>query len=73
MEIITVQDLIEVLKNFPKNTPVFGYSVEDEADFPIHILEYTSDVKYCQGDSYVEEYFNENGQCKIIYLKQRED
>lgn len=71
MEVITVQDLIEALKRFPKNTPVFGYSVDDEGDFPIHIIEYTSDVNYCQGDSYVEEYFDEYGEGKVIYLKKR--
>lgn len=72
MELVTVQQLIETLKKFPKNAPVFGYSVDDECDFPIQAVECTSDPNYCQGYSYAEEYLNGNGVSKVVYLKMSE-
>ena len=81
---MTVEKLIETLKQFPKDALVYGYSELDEGDFPILdavlvegpiIIEdedgdkYTVAPFYCQADSYIEELWRDFGEQPVVCLK----
>ena len=83
---VTAGELIAALSKFPADTPVFGYSYLDECDVPIEVCEIfpgpvveTDEVgdtfmyppHGCQGDSYVERHWLDNGPGPVIYLRDR--
>ena len=76
---ITVKELMEALKQFPEDAVVFMYNGLDEGDGNIEQVELESPYfedgefytpNYCQGDSFVEEYWREYGSNKpVVFLK----
>lgn len=83
MKTYTVGELIEELKKIPPYVPVFGYSMMDEGDFPVQVVELTGPILEpdddgtirgliphgCQGDSFVEEYWNAHGKGPVVYIR----
>ena len=75
----TAGEIIAALSKFPANTPVFLYNELDESDAPIEICEiFPGPIiedgveyipHYCKGDSYVEQYWKEQGKGPVIYLR----
>lgn len=81
MKVLTVKELINLLNKCPEEAAVFGYSEMDEGDFPVQIVEFIDGISpecdedeiivphYCQADSTVEEYWRENGNQSIVYIR----
>ena len=69
MKVLTVKELIEMLKDCPENAPVFGYSGVDEGDCCIQTVECVMTPPldeeegtliaphYCQADSVIDEFW----------------
>lgn len=83
MKILTVKELINLLQKCPEEAVVFGYSEMDEGDFPAQIVEFVDGIlpegeedviiapHYCQADSTVVDYWRENGNKPIVYIRPR--
>jgi hypothetical protein len=77
----TAGEIIAALSKFPADTPVFLYNDLDEGDAPVEICEiFPGPIiedgakyvpHYCKGYSYVKQYWEEQGECPVIYLRDR--
>lgn len=65
---MTVSELIEKLKVMPQDAIVFAYNRGTEDDCPIRSVTEEKESYYCQGDSYVDEYLNNNSDKTVVIL-----
>ena len=65
---MTVSELIKALKLMPQDAGVFLYNAQTEDDCPVHSVIEETEQYYCQGDSYVEEYLDNNPDKTVVIL-----
>jgi hypothetical protein len=74
-----VKELMEFLSHCPQDAEVFSYNSMHEDDMVVrsvatHLPHGNYDFPYgCQGDSWLEEHFMENGPQPVVFLTDRVD
>lgn len=83
MKTFTVGEIIEELKKYPPNIPVFTYDPDEQKDNCVSVIELSGPIfepgddgeihkevpYYCCGTSNVEMYWKNHGYGPVVYLR----